>query len=393
MNTALPLLGLEIDGKTLLILIGSYLALSLFLVVYIPRRAVPIQLRKDNGGHPIELTPDELSKIIDMRARVRAAVVQVTGAVLVVAGFIGTLQTLRGTEDAFNQKKAELFAANVKKLLAPDDKDNNEATRSEAIHVLQFVARSDRSYHRAVFDALSTYIRASAKCTNEDRAMQLAMRAFGERRVQDDPTGKHFNLEHACYDGLDLNDEWGVVKGLSLARMSASRMHHVDLVKAEMQGTSFIGISAEDYTLPEWSKEIGDSLNWTKEDSRPGCGGGPVDGDVRRHFVAHFINANLQGANFEGAHLQGADFSGAFLGGANFKDAAISRVSFRGASGLDVKQFEEACVGDQKMKKEEVACEQPYFSAEFQKKLAAHNTLSKGIRQCGVASANNTQKP
>lgn len=390
MNAALPLWGYEIDGKALLIVIAIYLAFSLFLIVYIPRRAVPIYLREDSDGRPIDLTTDERAKIIDMRAKVRAAVTQITGGVLVLAAFIGTLQTLRGTEDSFNQKKAELFATNVKKLLAPDDKDNNDATRSEAIYVLQFVARSDRSYHRAVFDAMSSYVTASSKCASEDRLKQLAMRAIGERRVQDDPTGKHFNLEHACYDGLDLHDEWGVVKGLSHARMSAARLHRVDLVRAEMQGTSFVGIFAEDYTLPGWSKEIGDSLNWSDKDKRPNCKGGPLNGDVRRQFVAHFIEANLQDANFEGAHLQGADFSGAFLGEASFKDAAVSRVSFRGASGLEPKQFENACVGGPTMSKQEMMCEQPYFSDDFEKKLKAHKALSNGIPQCGVPSPNNT---
>lgn len=393
MNAALPLWGYEIDGKTMLILIACYLAISLFLIVYIPRRAVPIQLRDDNDGYPIDLTPDERAKVIDMRAKVRAAVTQVTGGILVLAAFIGTLQTLRGTEDSFNQKKAELFATNMKKLLAPDDKDNSDATRSEAIYVLQFVARSDRSYHRAVFDALASFVTVSGKCADKDKVIQLAMRAIGERRVQDDPTGKHFNLEHACYDGLDLHDEWGVVKGLSHARMSSARMHRVDLVRAEMQGTSFMGIFAEDYNVPGWSKEIGDSLNWSDEDKRPNCKGGPVTGDVRRQFVAHFIEANLQDANFEGAHLQGADFSGAVLTGANFKDAAISRVSFRGASGLEPKQFLNACVGSPTMSKEEIVCEQPYFSDDFQKKVKAYKDLTNGIRQCGLPVAQSVAKP
>jgi uncharacterized protein YjbI with pentapeptide repeats len=385
MNTALSLWGYEIDGKTLIVLIGAYLAVSLVLIVYIPRYAVPISLRKDDDGHLIDLTSDERSKIIDMRAKVRTSVTQVTGGILVLATFIGTLQTLRSTEDTFNQKKAELFATNVKKLLAPADRDNNDATRSEAIYVLQFVARSDHTYHRAVFDALASYVRTSGTCADKDRVMQLAMRAIGERRTQDDPTGKHFNLEHACYDGLDLQDERGVVKGLSRTRMSAANMHHVDFGKAEMQGTDFIGIFAEDYSLPEWRPEIGNGLNWSAADPRPNCKRHPVDGDVRRHFVAHFIEANLQNANFTGAHLQGADFSRADLTGANFDSAAISRVNFRDALGLEPRQLVNACVGSSSMSKEELLCEQPYFSDDFQKRLKADKYLSNGIHQCGVA--------
>jgi hypothetical protein len=91
MTAALPLRSYEIDGKTMFMLIAIYLFVSL-LVIFVPKRAAPIRLREDNDGYPIEPTSEERGKIIDdMRAKVRLAVIQITGGVLVLTGFIGTV--------------------------------------------------------------------------------------------------------------------------------------------------------------------------------------------------------------------------------------------------------------------------------------------------------------
>ena len=251
MNIALPLWGYEINGKAALICVGIYLVVSIALIIFVPKLSVPISLRKDAGGKPIELTPDERSKIIEMRGKVRSAVIQVIGGIIIVATFIGTVQQIRSNEDTFNQKKADLFAGSVKELLSSDPKDS----RAKAIHVMSYIARSDRSYHRAVFDTLSSYITdvSGELCKDEkyrdgkfrrDGIVQLAMRIIGERNPNDDPTGKRFNLEHGCFVGLDLRDEWGVVKGLARTRLSGSKMLRVDFVKAELQGAELMGIEA-----------------------------------------------------------------------------------------------------------------------------------------------------
>ncbi|MDI2076630.1 pentapeptide repeat-containing protein [Bradyrhizobium sp. Mp27] len=393
MDAGLTLWGYYVPANILLTWIALYVVVSITLIILIPILAVPIDRKVDGDGKLIPIPPDDLSKIIDMRSKIRSSIMQTLGGLAVFGTVITSIQGIRGTEDAFNQKKAELFATNVKPLLAADA---TEAARAEAIHVLSFVARSDRSYHRAVFDALASYVKAASDrlCTGRkhleagfklDGALQLAMRSIGERRIQDDPTGKHFDLEHGCYADLDLQDEWGVVKGLGHTRMAASKMHRAKFVKAEMQGTEFMGIEAGDYQNPGWCTEIGNRLHEpARGDTRPARCTGTSNGEERRHFVAHFIDANLTGADFTYANIQGADFSGATLTGASFNNATISRVSFKGVTGLKPEQLENACVGAPGMSPEQLECEQPYFTEDMQAELKKNRSIANGIRQCGL---------
>jgi uncharacterized protein YjbI with pentapeptide repeats len=396
MDAGVTLWGYYVPANVFLTWIALYVVVSITLIILIPIYAVPIDRKVDRDGKRIPVPPDDLGKIIDMRSKIRSTIMQTLGGIAVFGTIITSVQGIRGTEDAFNQKKAELFALHVKPLLAADAANASEAARAEAIHVLSFVARSDRSYHRAVFDALSAYVRTASDklCTGRqhlepgfklDGSIQLAMRSIGERRIQDDPTGKHFNLEHGCYADLDVEDEWGVVKGFGHTRMAASKMHRAKFVKAEMQGTEFMGIEAGDYQNPGWCTDIGNRLHIPDDgDMRPARCIGTSNGEERRHFVAHFINANLTGADFTYAGIQGADFSGATLTGASFNNATISRVSFKGVTGLKGEQLVNACVGAPGMSAEELECEQPYFSKDMRAELKKNDKLANGIRACGL---------
>jgi uncharacterized protein YjbI with pentapeptide repeats len=388
MNTALSLWGFEIDGTSALILAALYIGITILLMWLIPATAVKIpKTIKQADGKEVSLTPEDRAKYIEMRSKIRASVVQVAGGIVVVAGFVGTLQQIRGTEDAFNQKKADLFALHVKQLLAEGSKPDS---RAQSIYILSFVARSDRSYHRAVFDALASYIveASESACSGEkyrdrgfrrDPTIQLAMRIIGERKPTDDLTGKRLNLEHGCFTGVDLHDEWGVMKGLSSARLSGSKMLRVDFGKVELQGAQFQGIEASDFLNPEWTPEIGRSLHQGAQgDPRKGAN----DGDVRRKYVAHFIDANLTNADFKGAGLQGADFSGAVLKGTNFEGAVISRASFNGAQHLTAEQLKNACVGHLAMSDDDLKHEQPYFWSELRLAIKNHPDLKNGIKRC-----------
>jgi len=385
MDDALALWGFVISGKTAVICIALYLAISILLIVFIPKWSVPVG--RGAAGNPIPLTLDDEGKLIDMRAKVRATVVQVIAGVTVLAGFITTLQTIRGTEDAFNQKKADLFAQHVKELLAEGSKADSQA---EAIYVLSYVARSDRSYHRAVYDALASFVTDSsaAACKAEsyrksgyrrDRGIQLAMRTIGERKLEEDPTGKRLNLEGSCLVGIDLLDEWGVVRGLAKARLSGSKMLRIDFGRVELPSAQLMGIDAGDFLNPGWSTEIGRSLHTGDVgDSRTA----PFDGEKRRKFVAHFIDAILEGADFSGAGLQGADFSGARLKGARFDGAVLSRTSFKGAQDLTADQLKKTCVGRPDMPDKEIELEQPYFSPALRAEIKANSELKGRIPKC-----------
>lgn len=359
MHQALILWGYEISAALAVSLMAAYIVVAAIAVIAIPRAAV--RPPANNGL-------DEQAKVIDLRSKVRQSVIQFIGGVTVVAAFVVTLQQIRQTEDAFKEKKADLFAKSLATLL---DEKSHLNSRAEAMYLLSYVERSDPTYHRSVFDALSNHVvsLSTAACKDafnkkvkfrKEPQIQIAMRIIGERNPKHDPTGKRFNMEHACLAEIDLRDDGGVVIGLRRTRLSNATMLRSDLTRADLSGAEMRGIDASDYLNPNWTPEIGFLLHrGEKGDTR-----GAVDyanGYVRREFVAHFIDTDLTDANFEGSGLAAADFSGAMLTRTNFRNANISRANFNGAQMLTPEQLKAACVGNAKMSKEELAKQQPYL--------------------------------
>jgi uncharacterized protein YjbI with pentapeptide repeats len=382
MDTALSLWGYEVSGKAALLYIVGYVVLGVLIIWCWPKFSVPWP--KVDKTY-VSLEDDKLAKFLETRGKVRAAIIQVIGGITAVAAFVAAIQQLNSNEDAFRQKKADLFAKSVKELL--DEKSATDS-RAEALYILSYVARSDRSYHRAVYDVLSSFVTDSsaAACKNamnadfhRDRAIQLAMRVIGERRPEDDQTGKRLNLEGGCFVGVDLLDEWGVIRGFAKARLSGSKMLRVDFGRADFPNAQLMGIDAGDYLNPGWTDEIGRRLHKGADgDPRQGTD----NGNERRRFVAHFIDANLEGADFSGAGLQAADFSGARLKDAKFDRSVISRTSFKGAQMLTVKQLETTCVGKPGISDDEWKSEQPYFSPELRAEIRNHPKLQGSIPRC-----------
>jgi uncharacterized protein YjbI with pentapeptide repeats len=382
MTTALSLWGYEITGKEALISIGVYICASVFLIWIWPKFSV--RWPRENSRFKV-LDEDKTAKLLETRGKVRATIIQVVGGVTAVLAFITAIQQLNANEDAFRQKKADLFAKSVKELLSEGSKADSHA---EAVYILSYIARSDRSYHRAVYDVLASFVTdgSEAACKKErsldfrrDRTIQLAMRTIGERKVEDDTTGKRLNLEGGCFVGLDLLDGWGIIKGFANARLSGAKMLRADFGRAEFPKAQLMGIEAADYLNPGWTDEIGQRLHQGADgDLRKGTD----DGDERRRYVTHFIEANLEEADLSGAGLQGADFSGAILKNAIFDRAVISRTSFKGAQKLTAKQLETACVGRPDMSEDEVKLEQPYFSPALRSEIQNHPTLKGKIPKC-----------
>jgi len=386
METALWLWGYQVSGKSAVILIAIYIVVGVLVIWIWPKLSVPWpKVQVGTKKVRADLDQDKLTTLIENRSKIRGSITHVIGGVAVVLAFITAVQQLNSNEDAFRQKKADLFAKSVKELLSADSKAD---ARAEALHVLSYVARSDRSYHRAVYDAVAAFLTDGAEtaCRNyrgnsfrREKTVQLAMRIIGERRRDDDSTEKRLNLEGGCFVGVDVLDEWGVIGGFAKARLSGSRMLRVDFGKADLSHAQLMGIEAGDYLNPGWTKEIGNRLHKGDDgDKRDGTD----DGNERRRFVAHFIDANLEGADFSGAGLQGADFSGAVLKDTSLARAVISRTSFKGAQKLTAKQLETACVGRPKMTPEEHQSEQPYFSPGLRKEILNNQKLKGTIPAC-----------
>ncbi|MEY9122754.1 uncharacterized protein YjbI with pentapeptide repeats [Bradyrhizobium yuanmingense] len=360
------ILGVEMPLALLLVLIASYVLLALGAIIFIPRFVVP---PRDS------LSLDDSGKLLDQRMKVRSSVIQVVGGITVIATFIYGLHEFRRKEEGYQHTKAQQFAKSVAKLTSDTEKPGGKV---EAIYVLGNTARRDPTYHRAVFEVMTGFIQQSPRTDCDTEAskkagwkpsveVRTAMRVIGERDPRKDITGKRLNLEESCLSGLDLSDEWGIVKGLSGIRFSSSSLLRIDFTKVELEKADLSGITAGDRHNADWSPEIGRRLHSGEEDDPRLV---PLDFKLRRGFVAHFVNSNLSGATFHGAGLEGADFSGAVLDGASFKGANISRANFNGST-VKPEQLLEACVGNIGQSQDELRTEQPYVWRDVRKGLGA----------------------
>ncbi|WP_407154269.1 pentapeptide repeat-containing protein [Bradyrhizobium sp. STM 3557] len=378
----------DFSASTIALLIAGYIVLALLAIVLIPtltiRRPLPIIPRVESNSL------DDQAKLVDLRAKVRQSVIQVVGGITAVFAFIVTLQQIRQNEDSFKGKKADLFAKSVTALF---DEKAHLNSRAGAMYLLSYVARSDPSYHRTVFDTLASHIASLSlsACKGEkykdqtsytrDPQIQIAIRIIGERNPKQDPTGKRFNLQGACLVEVDLLDEVGVVTGLQGARLANAIMLRADFTNADLSNADLKLIRASDYLQYKdgkdgWTPEIGYQLNrGVEEDTR-----GAIDysNETQRHqFITFFVGANLSNADFQDAEIAAADFTKANLAGANFLHANISRARFVDAKNMTVEQMKKACVGTPGMNADELKKEQPYFSASFRQQIGP-----KGIPNC-----------
>lgn len=364
MEIAATILGLEVSPAMLLALIFLYVLAALSAIIWIPRFVVP-----SRAG----LSLDDNGKLLDQRLKVRNSVIQVVGGITVVATFVYGLHEFRRKEEDYQHTKAEQFAKSVAKLTSETEKTGGKV---EAIYILANTARRDPTYHRAVFEVLAGFIQQSPKTDCDTGAsnkggwkpsqeVRTAMQAIAERDPGRDITRKRLNLEESCLSGLDLSDEWGVVKGLRGARLSSSSLLRVDFTKVELERADLSGITAGDRHNVAWTPAIGRQLH-SGEDGDPRVV--PLQFKLRRGFVAHFVNANLAGATFNGAGLEGADFSGAVLDNASFEGANISRANFNGST-VRPEQLLKACVGKAGQSHEELRAEQPYVWRDVRKGL------------------------
>lgn len=367
-----PFFGFELSGTAVFGAIAAYVLLSLFAIVFIPRRAVRAPITKRAPSL------DAQAKLIELRSKVRQSVLQVVGGVTAVFAFIVTLQQIRQNEDTFKGKKADLFSKSITSLF---DEKSHLNSRAGAMYLLSYVARSDPSYHRTVFDTLAGHIilMSSKACRSQmvtdsktyqrEPQIQLALRIIGERNPDHDPTGKRFNLENSCLVDVDLRDEVNVVKGLRKARLSDSQLLRSDFTNADLSGAELRRIKASDYMNKEqWTVAIGFELNRGVDGDQRGAIDYATD-QQRRQFITMFTGANLAEADFQDAELAGADFRESELRGAIFLHANIARASFVRAKNIEPDQMMKACVGQPGMDEQEFEAQQPYFSAAFLKKL------------------------
>jgi uncharacterized protein YjbI with pentapeptide repeats len=382
------ILNYEVSTSIIVLLIVGYIVLAVLAIVLIPafaiRRPAPGLPDADNG--PLEVQ----EKLVELRSKVRQSVIQVVGGVTAIFAFLVTLQQIRDSEDNFKGKKADLFAKSVTALF---DEKSHLNSRAGAMHLLAYVARSDPSYHRTVFDTLASHIASlsASACRGEkykatgayarDPQLQIAMRIFGERNPKHDPTGKSFNLQGACLVDIDLRDEKEVVTGLRGARLANSIMLRADFTNADLSRADLKMIKASDYMQYKdgkrgWTPAIGYLLNRGVEGDARGAINYSNETE-RRQFITFFVGAKLVEADFQDAEIAAADFTGADLSGANFLHANISRARFVKAEHMTVEQMRRACVGNPGMRSEELKKEQPYFSADFRERLGP-----QGIPSC-----------
>ncbi|MBR0828873.1 pentapeptide repeat-containing protein [Bradyrhizobium manausense] len=365
MHQAFALWGYSISAGEFLAGVAIYLAVAIAAIVLIPRISV-------RGGHYHSL--DAKTKIADLRGKVRQSVIQVVGGITAVAAFIVTIQQIRDNEDTFKGKKADLLANSISGLF--DDKAAPKDT-AKAMYLLSYIATSDPSYHRIVYDALATHVRtlSGSACreledseTMQNLDLQLALRVIGDRSPSADPTKKRINLEGSCLIGADIRDEPGIVAGLRRARLSNSLLYRADFTGIDLTGAELKGIYASDYKSYNFQVADGYQFNRGVEGDDRGNVDWAPETERRKHILL-FVGATLTDVDFQTAELAGADFSRADLTGTKFLYANISRANFIGAKGLDKSTIRDGCVGNKGFDDDEMKRQQPYFSKADREKI------------------------
>jgi uncharacterized protein YjbI with pentapeptide repeats len=321
-------------------IVAGYIFFSMLVIAVYPVIAAPM---KPGLSHPEEI------EALDLRNKIRQTTLQICGG----AGFL--FSVFMALNAQFISIKAQ--ESSNKDLQAKYDRETAdlfvkavESKSPEALYVLGYVAQRDaKSYHETIYRMLASLIRSDSSTACNEMAdsktktatrIRIALQLLHERQVERDSESTRYNIEHSCLDDIDIKvDQWGKYKGMAAVRASGSNMHRVDFTKTELQKADFSGIATGDWQVP----------GWENEDRRFELQDLDENGEVkwraeRRKYIAHFIDANLEGANFEGAGLEGADFSGAKLAGASFRRANISRTNFRGAD-LKWEQLRYSCVG------------------------------------------------
>lgn len=252
-------------------------------------------------------------------------------------------QTLETTQD---QQVTERFTRAIDQLGATDENGKKLEIRLGGIYALERIARdSVKRDYGTVLEVLTAYVRENAPrqrgipawsststpitleaedfdntMTNKPRAPQRApsdiqaivdvLARLGKERNQED--NESFNLSSTDLRKISFED-----KDLRQAVFNATDFEEAVMVQANLAGVFF---EAADFRRTKL-------------------------------FQANFEGAYLDGANFSGADLREANFEGAYLEGAYFKEADLKGTNLEGAflnraSGLTVKQLEQA-LGDE----------------------------------------------
>ena len=328
---------IEISPAAVWIVIGIFALFSTWAVAYLPRMVAPLKSPPSNAQE---------IEALDLQNKVRQMVIQLCGGVGFLFSVFMALNAQaaanRDLKARYDRETAELFVKAV------------ESKSPEALYALGYVARRDQeNYHEVIYRMLASLIQSLSPvaCGDSPEArasaaakVRVAMTLMHERAVIADRGDMKYNIEHACLSGSDLRvekNEWGRYRGLANIRASGSEMLRIDFTRIELQNAEFLGISAGDWRNPGWAQE---PHRYGLQDLD--AQGNPMWRAQRRMYVAHFIDANLTGAQFDGAGLEGADFSGAKLADVSFKGANISRASFPGAQDLRPEQLLSACAGN-----------------------------------------------
>jgi uncharacterized protein YjbI with pentapeptide repeats len=368
-------------GPSIWWLIAVYLALSLLAVACLPRIIAPTRA---------SVRKKEQEETIDLRNKVRQTVVQISGGV----GFLFSIFVALSAQETSNNDQRNRFERETAELFVKVMESKNP----ENLYVLGRIARRDRkNYHDLIYKMIASQLRTTSflNCSKDELdttrlaameriniGMQLLHEGVIDGEIQ---TIKH-NIEYACLFGLDLGVESGRVdkfKGLEGARMSSSTLLRIDFSGVHLKAAELMGVDAGD-----WHNK-----GWLEEQHRLNLHDLNDTGDLkwkalRRKFVAHFSDSNLEQANFNGAGLEGADFSGANLTQTTFMGANISRANFRGAKGLTLEQIRTACVGkygsDKHRNPDEKRIEQPLFwpDQDVKKQLDADKEFNGMISLC-----------
>ncbi len=228
----------------------------------------------------------------------RKTLATIMGGIVLIAGFFGTLQSIKVAQEAASVSQKALavsqegqitdrFSKAIEQLGAIDSNHKKKLeVRLGGIYALEGIANESKELHWPIMEVLCTYVRVNAplepKTPNQknqgsiasrfpDEDIQAVLTVIGRRKTEDEPIVRHIDLilvdiRRADFYGANL--EGANFHG---ARLIGAHLEVAHLEGAHLEGAHLEGahlLKAQDLTQEQVDAAIGDSKTQLPENLR-----------------------------------------------------------------------------------------------------------------------------
>lgn len=218
----------------------------------------------------------------------RKTLATIMGGIVLIAGFFGTLQSIKVAQEAASVSQKALavsqegqitdrFSKAIEQLGAIDSNHKKKLeVRLGGIYALEGIANESKELHWPIMEVLCTYVRVNAplepKTPNQknqgsiasrfpDEDIQAVLTVIGRRKTEDEPIVRHIDL---ILVDIRRADFYGA--NLEGANFHGARLIGAHLEVAHLEGAHLL--KAQDLTQEQVDAAIGDSKTQLPENLR-----------------------------------------------------------------------------------------------------------------------------